>query len=66
MERDRTVELFELTKTLVNLESVTGHEQACAEFLRDYLEREGFEVELQTVAPGATWWERFRITPEGF
>ena len=45
------MELYELTKTLVNLESVTGHEQACAEFLRDYLGREGFEVELQPVAP---------------
>lgn len=45
------MELYELTKTLVNLESVTGHEQACAEFLGDYLGREGFEVELQPVAP---------------
>jgi acetylornithine deacetylase len=45
------MELFELTKTLVNLESITGHEQACAEFLRDFLAREGFEVELQPVPP---------------
>jgi acetylornithine deacetylase len=45
------MELYELTKTLVNLESISGHEQACAEFLHDYLVREGFEVELQPVAP---------------
>jgi len=46
------MELYELTKTLVNLESVTGHEQACAEFLRDYLARAGFEVEMLPVSPG--------------
>ena len=46
------MELYELTKTLINLESVTGHERACAEFLRDFLGREGFEVEHQPVALG--------------
>jgi aldose 1-epimerase len=30
------------------------------------LAQRGLYPELQTVAPGATWWERFRITPEGF
>ena len=27
------MELFELTKALINIESVTGHERACAEYL---------------------------------
>jgi acetylornithine deacetylase len=43
------MELFELTKALVNLESVTGNERACAEFIADYLRKRKFEVELQTV-----------------
>jgi acetylornithine deacetylase len=36
--------LFELTRTLVNIESVTGNEKACAAMLRDYLAERGFEV----------------------
>ena len=41
--------LFELVRTLVNIESVSGNEAACTEFLRDYLADRGFEVELQPV-----------------
>ncbi len=43
------MELFDLTKTLVNLDSVTGNERACAEFLGGYLAELGFRVELQPV-----------------
>lgn len=43
-------ELFKLTQVLVNMESVTGHEKACAEFLRDYLQARKFQVELQPVS----------------
>ncbi|HUZ45432.1 MAG TPA: M20/M25/M40 family metallo-hydrolase [Terriglobia bacterium] len=46
---ERTTELFDLTKKLVNLESVTGHEKSCAEFLFDYLQKHGFQVEFQPV-----------------
>ncbi|MFB3921290.1 MAG: M20/M25/M40 family metallo-hydrolase [Terriglobia bacterium] len=44
--------LFELTRSLVNIESVTGNEKACVTFLRDHLARRGFEVELQPVESG--------------
>jgi acetylornithine deacetylase len=44
------MELFQLTQTLVNIESVTGHERACAEFLQDYLTAGKFQVELQPVS----------------
>jgi acetylornithine deacetylase len=44
------MEIFELTKALINIESVTGHERACAEFLRGYLAARNFEVELQPVS----------------
>jgi acetylornithine deacetylase len=44
------MEIFELTKALINIESVTGHERACAEFLRGYLTARDFEVELQSVS----------------
>ncbi len=43
------MELFELAKTLVNIESVTGHERGCADFLRQYLTAQGFDVELVRV-----------------
>jgi acetylornithine deacetylase len=46
------MELFELTKALVNIESITGNEKACGEFLADYLERQGFKTTLQQVEPG--------------
>jgi len=49
---EQSRELFELTKTLVNLESVTGHEKSCCEFLSGYLQNHGFQVELQPVTEG--------------
>ncbi len=44
------MELFQLTESLVNIESVTGHEKACGEFVRDHLAARGFQVELQPVS----------------
>jgi acetylornithine deacetylase len=44
------MEIFELTKALINIESVTGHERACAEFLRGYLVARNFQVEFQPVS----------------
>lgn len=46
------MELFELTRALVDLESITGHENACSEFLAGYLQKHGFEVEFQPVTSG--------------
>ncbi len=46
------MELFELTKALVNIESVTGHEGACSEFLQKELAARDFQVELQPVSAG--------------
>lgn len=43
------MELFELTKTLINFSSPTGHEQEVAHFLKDYLAAAGFIVEMQAV-----------------
>ena len=42
--------LFELTKHLINIPSVSGDEEAVGFFLRDYLENLGWKVELQTVS----------------
>jgi len=44
--------LFEMTRNLVSIESVTGNEQACTTFLADELTALGFEVELQPVESG--------------
>ena len=41
--------LFELTKNLMNIPSVSGDEQAVGFYLRDYLESLGWTVELQAV-----------------
>lgn len=41
--------LFELTRALVNTDSVTGNERACGVILRDYLEQCGFHAELRPV-----------------
>ncbi len=54
------MELFELTKSLVNMASVTGHEKACAEFVKGYLAQLGFQAELMPVSRDrsnvfATW-----------
>ncbi len=42
--------LFELTKTLMNIPSVSGDEEAVGFFLRDHLESLGWTVELQAVS----------------
>jgi len=42
--------LFELTKTLINIPSISDNEQAVGFFLRDYLESLGWTVELQVVS----------------
>jgi acetylornithine deacetylase len=46
------VDLFELTKSLVNIPSVTGNEGPLADFLAGLLTRESFRVRAQEVAPG--------------
>jgi acetylornithine deacetylase len=58
------MELFEFTKALVDIESVTGHEGACGEFLRDHLAPRGFQVELQEVSSGRANVLAFRGTPQ--
>lgn len=42
--------LFELTKSLMEIPSVSGEEEAVGFFLRDYLEKLGWTVELQPVS----------------
>lgn len=42
--------LFELTKTLINIPSISDDEQSVGFFLRDYLESLGWTVELQAVS----------------
>jgi acetylornithine deacetylase len=42
--------LFELTTTLMNIPSVSGEEEAVGFFLRDYLEKLGWTIELQPVS----------------
>jgi acetylornithine deacetylase len=54
--------LFELTRELVNIESLTGNESTCADFLANFLRSRGFPVELQPVSDGranvcAAWGE---------
>lgn len=44
--------LFELTKELMNIPSVSGNEQQVGGFLGEYLESFGYEVELQEVVDG--------------
>lgn len=44
--------LFELTKSLMNIPSVSGDEEAVGFYLKDYLESLGWTVELQEVAEG--------------
>lgn len=43
--------LFELTKNLIDIPSVSGDEEAVGFFLRDYLENLGWTVEMQAVSP---------------
>lgn len=42
--------VFELTKELVNIPSVTGEEAAVGNFVADFLRRNGFQVQEQLVA----------------
>lgn len=42
--------LFELTKSLMNIPSVSGEEEAVGFFLRDHLESLGWTVEMQAVS----------------
>ena len=44
--------LFELTKSLMNIPSVSGDEEAVGFYLNDHLESLGWTVELQPVAAG--------------
>ncbi len=44
--------LFELTKELMKIPSVSGNEQAVGKFLGEYLESLGYHVELQEVESG--------------
>src|SRR5829696_1771506 len=44
--------LFELTRTLIDIPSVSGGEEEVGRFLASHLEGLGYKVELQEVAPG--------------
>ncbi|MFZ0737709.1 MAG: M20/M25/M40 family metallo-hydrolase [Candidatus Acidiferrales bacterium] len=44
--------LFDLTRDLVNIESVTGHEHACAEFIARLLADQGYATQRQPVSDG--------------
>ena len=44
------MDVFELTKALVHINSITGNEGACSQFLRQYLASSGFSVDLQRVS----------------
>jgi acetylornithine deacetylase len=44
--------VFELTKELIDIPSVTGEEQAVGQYLSDYLERLGYRVEKQEIDSG--------------
>lgn len=45
-------EMIRLAGDLIRIPSFKGDEEACAVFLRDYLAKRGFQVELQEVEPG--------------
>jgi acetylornithine deacetylase len=44
--------LFELTRRLINIPSVSGEERAVGRFLASYLEGLGYRVEIQEIEPG--------------
>jgi acetylornithine deacetylase len=54
------MELFELTKALMNIPSVSGEEEAVGFYLRDHLESLGWTVELQPVDEERTGASAFR------
>ena len=45
------MEIFKLTRELIDIESISGNEGEVGRFLAGYLLRAGFDVELQEVAP---------------
>src|SRR4051794_10478654 len=45
--------LFELTRKLINIPSITGEEMEVANFLSSYLKSLGYEVEVQQIALGS-------------
>lgn len=45
-------DLFELTRQLVDIDSVTGNEGPAADFVAGWLRRRGFDVETQRVSDG--------------
>ncbi len=49
---ERDMDYIELTKALINQESVTGNERACAELIAQRLRDRGYAVELEPVANG--------------
>jgi acetylornithine deacetylase len=44
--------VFELTRKLISIPSISGDEKAVAEFIAEYLSTAGFEVKLQEAAEG--------------
>ena len=46
------MELFELTRQLIDIESITGNEKNVAVFVRDHLAKLGAQVELEEAEPG--------------
>src|SRR6185437_12941739 len=50
------MDVFNLTRALIDIPSVTGDERAVGQFLSNYLEEAGLRVERQEVAP-----ERFNV-----
>jgi acetylornithine deacetylase len=58
------MELFELTKALVNIPSVTGQEGACSECLHCQLLERRYRVELQPVSDGRSNVLAFHGEPE--
>jgi acetylornithine deacetylase len=58
------VDLFNLTKELVSIESITGNEQRCGNFLHGFLEALGFRVEAQPVEGGRANVLALRGNPE--
>jgi acetylornithine deacetylase len=58
------MELFELVRALVNIESISGNERACADFLSRYLAERKFRVELQPVDAGRSNVLALRGKPE--
>src|SRR5262245_10438191 len=46
------MDALELTRRLINIESISGNEAPIVDFLANYLEDLGFAVELQDAEPG--------------